>query len=50
MPKITIKDETYFKLLELKAKLKAKTWEELVDKIYEMVIKKQKIFLEENSS
>jgi len=48
VPKITIKDETYFKLLELKAKLKVKTWEELVNKIHEMVIKK-KVFPEEGS-
>ena len=30
--KITLDTETYFKLVALKARLKAKTWKELVEK------------------
>ena len=33
MPKITLDEESYWKLKELKIKFKAKTWKELVDKL-----------------
>lgn len=38
---ISIQDESYWKLIELKAKMRAKTWDELIDKIYK-VIKNEK--------
>jgi len=36
---ITFREDKYWKLLELKARLKAKTWDELVDKLYDLVVK-----------
>jgi len=36
---IGIHEEKFWKLMELKVKLRAKTWNELVDKLYEMVMK-----------
>lgn len=32
---ITVKESSYWKLVELKVKLKAKTWEEFVDRLYD---------------
>ena len=40
--KITISDEAYWKLMELKAKLRAETWDDLIEKIYKMVFKDEK--------
>jgi len=34
---ISVLEESYWKLLELKAKLRAETWDDLVNKIYNMV-------------
>ena len=34
MKKITIPDDSYWKLLELKAKLHCKTWKDLIDLLY----------------
>jgi len=38
---IPFKEDQYFKLLEIKAKLRAETWDELVDKLYAVMIKWQ---------
>jgi len=35
---ITFREDKYWKLLELKARLKARTWDELVDKLYDLVV------------
>ncbi len=35
---ITLRENRYWKLMELKAKLKARTWDELVDKLYDLVM------------
>lgn len=35
MKKISLDDETYWKLLNLKVKMKCGTWKELVDKLHE---------------
>jgi len=40
MPKISVDDETYWKLQELKIKLKARTWKELIAKIYGLLLTK----------
>jgi exonuclease VII large subunit len=40
--KITLKRETYFKLLDIKAKLQADTWAETVDKIDELIEKHER--------
>ena len=34
---ITIKEESYWKLANLKVKLRAKSWDELIDKICEVM-------------
>jgi len=36
---ITFREDRYWKLLELKARLKARTWDELVDKLYDLVMR-----------
>ena len=36
MKKISLDDETYWKLLDLKVKMKCRTWRELIDKLYEV--------------
>ncbi len=36
---ITFREDRYWKLLELKAKLKARTWDDLVDKLYDLVMR-----------
>lgn len=40
--KITVDEDTYFKLVRLKADLKAKTWSELAEKMEEVVKEKYK--------
>ena len=40
--RIPISDDAYWKLLKLKAELKCETWTELVEKIYEIVIRYEK--------
>jgi hypothetical protein len=32
--KISLEDETYWKLLDLKVRMKCRTWKELVDKLH----------------
>jgi len=39
---ISIQEESYWKLMELKAKLRAETWDDLIEKIYKMVFKDEK--------
>jgi len=39
---ITISKESYWKLMEIKVELRAMTWDELIDKIYKMVVKQSK--------
>jgi len=34
MKKISLDDETYWKLLDLKVKMKCRTWKELIEKIH----------------
>jgi len=36
---ISIQEESYWKLMELKAKLRADTWDDLIEKIHKMVFK-----------
>jgi len=36
---ITLREDKYWKLLELKARLKARTWDEFVDKLYNLVMR-----------
>ena len=36
---ITFREDSYWKLLEIKAKLRARTWDELVDKLYDLVMR-----------
>jgi len=38
--KISIPEESYWKLIELKAKLHCKTWKELIDLLYQRNIKR----------
>ena len=40
--RVPVSDEAYWKLLKLKAELKCKTWTELVEKLYELVLKNEK--------
>jgi len=40
--RIPISDDAYWKLLKLKAELKCETWTDLVEKIYEIVIRREK--------
>jgi len=35
---ISLHEDKFWKLLEVKAKLKARTWDELVDKLYDLVV------------
>ena len=39
---ITIEKESYWKLKEIKVKLRCSTWDELIDKVYKMVLKSEK--------
>lgn len=36
---ISLHEDRFWKLLEIKARLKARTWDELVDKLYDLVMK-----------
>ena len=38
MKKITISDESYRKLMEIKVKLRCRTWKETINKFYELVL------------
>lgn len=38
MKKITISDDSYWKLLEIKVKLKCRTWKETINELYELII------------
>jgi len=40
MKKISIPEESYWKLAELKAKLHCKTWKELIEVLYQRNIKR----------
>ena len=40
--RIPISEEAYWKMLKLKAELKCKTWTDLVERIYEMVFRREK--------
>jgi len=35
---ITLKEDDYWKLASIKIKLRAKTWSELIEKLYRMII------------
>jgi len=37
MRKITISDESYWKLMEIKVKLKCRTWKETINELHKMV-------------
>ena len=37
MKKITIPEEAYWKLLEIKVMLRCKTWKEAIDKMHKLV-------------
>jgi len=37
-----VQEGSYWKLMELKAKLRAETWDDLIEKIYEIVIRREK--------
>ena len=37
MKKISIPDESYWKMVELKVRLRCRTWRELIDKLYKLV-------------
>ncbi len=50
MKKISIPEESYWKLAELKAKFQCRTWKELVDLIYEDKISQQSINLRRTKS
>ena len=39
--KLTISDEAYWKLMEVKVKLRCETWDEFADKIHKMVFKNE---------
>ncbi len=38
--KLTLSDETYWKLMEVKVKLRCETWEEFADKIHKTRMKR----------
>ena len=38
MKKITISDDSYWKLLEIRVKLKCRTWKETINELYELII------------
>jgi len=40
MKKISIQEESYWKLVELKAKYHCKTWEQLINLLYQRNVKK----------
>jgi predicted CopG family antitoxin len=40
--KLTVSDEAYWKLMEVKVKLRCETWEEFADRIRKMVFKNEK--------
>jgi len=35
--KVTLQEESYWKLQEMKAKMKCGTWKELIDKLYDKI-------------
>ena len=37
MKKISLDDDTYWKLLHLKVQMKCRTWKQLIEKLYEIV-------------
>ena len=37
MKKITISDESYWKLMEIKVKLKSRTWKETINELHKLV-------------
>ena len=37
MKKITISDESYWKLLEIKVRLKCRTWKETINKLHKII-------------
>jgi len=39
--KLTISDKAYWKLMEVKVKLRCETWEEFADRIHRMVFKNE---------
>mgnify|MGYP007105790411 CR=1 FL=1 len=39
---ISLLEESYWKLLKVKAELRADTWDDLVNKIYDMVFRDEK--------
>jgi len=39
MKKISIPEESYWRLVELKARFHCKTWKELIDLLYHRIIK-----------
>jgi len=41
---LTLTEDSYWKLQELKAWLKVSTWEELIDKLYEREKKRRVVF------
>jgi len=41
---LTLPEETYWKLLELKSWFKVETWEELIDELYERERKRRFVF------
>lgn len=38
---ISIMEESYWKLMELKVRLRAETWDSLIDKLYEVITSEQ---------
>lgn len=42
MKKITLSDDSYWKLLEIKVKLKCRTWKEVTDELYRIVFEAEK--------
>jgi len=42
LKKITLHDDSYWKLQELKAKLHCTTWQELVNKLYDICAEKRR--------
>lgn len=37
MKKISLEDDTYWKLLDLKVKMKCRTWKETIDELHRLV-------------
>ena len=42
LKKITLQDDSYWKLLEIKVKLKCGTWKETIERLYKSVLNQQK--------